>query len=80
MSMWGSWATASTSHCSRGFLANRTFHGSFWGNYTDLSEVMALAAQDKIRHTLKMFTFGQINEYIDLLRTGEIVGRAVMKF
>ena len=58
----------------------QTFHGSFCGNYTDLSEVMALAAQDKIRHTLKMFTFGQINEYIDLLRTGEIVGRAVMKF
>src|SRR5215471_15798014 len=58
----------------------QTFHGSFWGNYTDLSEVMALAAQDKIRHTLNMFTFNQINEYIDLLRTGEIVGRAVMKF
>ena len=58
----------------------QTFHGSFWGNYTDLSEVMALAAQGKIRHTLKMFTFDQINEYIDLLRTGEVVGRAVMKF
>jgi hypothetical protein len=38
--------------------SEQTFHGSFWGNYTDLSEVMALAAQDKIRHTLKMFTFG----------------------
>jgi propanol-preferring alcohol dehydrogenase len=58
----------------------QTFHGSFWGNYTDLSEVIALAAQGKIRHTLKMFTFDQINEYIDLLRTGEVVGRAVMKF
>ena len=41
---------------------------------------MALAAHGKIRHTLKMFAFDQINEYIDLLRTGEIVGRAVMKF
>ena len=41
---------------------------------------MALAAEGKIRHTLKMFTFGQINEYIDLLRHGDIVGRAVMKF
>ena len=58
----------------------QTFHGSFWGNYTDLSEVMALAAEGKIRHTLKMFTFNQINEYIDLLRAGEIVGRAVMTF
>ena len=58
----------------------QTFHGSFWGNYTDLSEVMALAAEGKIRHTLKMFMFDQINEYIDLLRHGDIVGRAVMKF
>src|SRR5499425_916166 len=58
----------------------QTFHGSFWGSYTDLSEVMALAAQGKIRHTIKTITFDQINEYIDLLRTGEIVGRAVITF
>jgi propanol-preferring alcohol dehydrogenase len=58
----------------------QTFHGSFWGSYTDLSEVMALAAQGKIRHTVKAITFDQINEYIDLLRTGEIIGRAVIKF
>ena len=32
------------------------------------------------RTEIKMFTFNQINEYIDLLRRGEIVGRAVMKF
>ena len=61
-------------------IRDRTFHGSFWGNYTDLSEVMALAAQGKIRHTVKTITFDQINESIDLLRTGEIVGRAVIKF
>src|SRR5262249_56769212 len=58
----------------------QTFHGSFWGSYTDLSEVMALAAQGKIRHTVQTISFDQINEYIDLLRTGEIVGRAVVKF
>ena len=58
----------------------QTFHGSFWGSYTDLSEVMALAAQGKIRHTVKTITFDQINEFIDLLRTGKIVGRAVIKF
>src|SRR5262249_35566537 len=58
----------------------QTFHGSFWGSYTDLSEVMALAALGKIRHTLENITFDQINEYVDLLRTGEIVGRAVVKF
>jgi alcohol dehydrogenase, propanol-preferring len=58
----------------------QTFHGSFWGNYTDLSEVMALAAENKIRHSIKSFKFDEINENLDLLRTGDIVGRAVMKF
>jgi alcohol dehydrogenase, propanol-preferring len=58
----------------------QTFHGSFWGNYTDLSEVMALAAEGRIRHTIKPITFEQLNENIELLRTGDIVGRAVMTF
>src|SRR5262249_37331537 len=58
----------------------QTFHGSFWGNNTDLSEVMALASENKIRHTIKPFKFNEINENLDLLRTGDIVGRAVMKF
>jgi propanol-preferring alcohol dehydrogenase len=57
-----------------------TYHGSFWGNYNDLSEVMALASQGKIRHTVKTIGFEQINENLDLLRTGDIVGRAVIKF
>jgi propanol-preferring alcohol dehydrogenase len=58
----------------------QTFHGSYWGNNTDLSEVIGLAAQGKIRHTLKLFEFDQVNEYLELMRAGEVVGRAVMKF
>jgi propanol-preferring alcohol dehydrogenase len=58
----------------------QTFHGSFWGNYTDLSEVMALAAAGKIRHTIRLFKFEQVNQYLDLLRSGAVVGRAVLKF
>jgi len=58
----------------------QTFHGSFWGNDRDLSEVMALAAENKIRHSIKLFKFDEINENLDLLRPGDIVGRAVMKF
>jgi hypothetical protein len=27
-----------------------TYHGSFWGNYTDLSEVIALAQSGRIKH------------------------------
>src|SRR5262245_40119005 len=58
----------------------QTFHGSYWGNNTDLSEVMALAARGKIRHTLNVIRFDQINEYLELLRAGDVVGRTVMKF
>jgi propanol-preferring alcohol dehydrogenase len=58
----------------------QTIHGSYWGNNFDLSEVVALAAQGKIRHTLKPITFEQINEHLELLRSGEIVGRAVVSF
>ncbi|SEN20306.1 alcohol dehydrogenase, propanol-preferring [Luteibacter sp. UNCMF331Sha3.1] len=58
----------------------QSFHGSFWGNNADLMEVMALAAQDKIRHTIKTISFDELNQYIDLLRGGDIVGRAVMTF
>jgi propanol-preferring alcohol dehydrogenase len=58
----------------------QTFHGSFWGNYTDISEVTTLAAQGKIRHRLDIFKFERINEYLEKLRKGEIIGRAVMKF
>ncbi len=58
----------------------QTIQGSFWGNNNDLSEVMALAAQGKIRHTISTFGFEDINKQIDLLRSGEIVGRGVLKF
>jgi alcohol dehydrogenase, propanol-preferring len=57
-----------------------TYHGSFWGNYNDLAEVMALAAAGKIRHTVKTITLEQANENLELLRTGDVVGRAVIKF
>jgi propanol-preferring alcohol dehydrogenase len=56
-----------------------TYHGSFWGNYNDLAEVMALASQGKIRPAVKVITFEQINENLDLLRAGEVIGRAVIR-
>jgi propanol-preferring alcohol dehydrogenase len=39
-----------------------------------------LPPENKIRQSIKLFKFDEINENIDLLRTGGIVGRAVMKF
>jgi propanol-preferring alcohol dehydrogenase len=57
-----------------------TYHGSFWGNYSDLTEVMTLAQQGKIKHAIKRISFGDINENLELLRNGEILGRAVITF
>ncbi|TCL67172.1 NAD(P)-dependent alcohol dehydrogenase [Rhizobium sp. BK251] len=58
----------------------QTIQGSFWGNNTDLAEVMALAAKNKIRHTIETFPFEQINSFLDRLREDEIVGRSVLTF
>lgn len=57
-----------------------TYHGSFWGNYNDLREVVALAEQGKIRHTVKKIKFEDINENLELLRDGDIIGRAVITY
>jgi propanol-preferring alcohol dehydrogenase len=57
-----------------------TYHGSFWGNYSDLSEVVALAQQGKIRHSVKRIRFEDINENLALLRDGDILGRAVVSW
>ena len=57
-----------------------TYYGSFWGNYADLSEVVALAQSGKIKHALKRVRFEDINENIELLRDGDIIGRAVVTF
>jgi len=63
------------------FTANEfTYHGSFWGSYTDLEEVLSLAQKGKIQHTIKKIQFKDINENLELLRAGEIVGRAVVVF
>ena len=47
-----------------------TYHGSFWGNYNDLSEVVALVQEGKVRHTVKPIRFEEVNETLDLLREG----------
>lgn len=57
-----------------------TYQGSFWGNYSDLKEVVALAQAGKIKHSLVRVPFKKINEHLELLRDGDIVGRAVVSF
>lgn len=57
-----------------------TYHGSFWGNFNDLSEVISLAKQGKIKHSIDVIKFDQVNETLERLRTGDVVGRAVIKW
>jgi alcohol dehydrogenase, propanol-preferring len=57
-----------------------TYHDSFWGNCSDLSESVALAQQGKIKHTLKKVRLEDINENLQLPRDGDIIGRAVVTF
>lgn len=85
-------ATAGT-YCSVGLVGTRidiplfpfvarefTYHGSFWGNYNDLREVITLAQQGKIRHTLRKVRFDEINEALGQLRDGDVIGRAVITY
>ncbi|THI98779.1 NAD(P)-dependent alcohol dehydrogenase [Nocardioides sp.] len=58
----------------------RTFHGSFWGNYNDLDEVVKLAEQGGIKHSIHEIKWEEVNETLDAIRVGDIVGRAVIKY
>ncbi len=57
-----------------------TYHGSFWANYSDLQEVLTLAQQGKIQHSVKRIRFEDINENLEMLRRGDIIGRAAIVF
>lgn len=52
--------------------------GSLWGNYNELREVIELQSQGKIKSNIRKFTLNEINQAIDLLKQGEIVGRGVI--
>ena len=57
-----------------------TYFGSFWGNYNDLSEVLALAAAGRIKHTVTRVRFDDVNETIDAIGRGDVLGRAVIVY
>ncbi len=52
--------------------------GSLWGNYNELREVIELQSQGKIKSNIRKFSLNEINQAIDLLKQGEIVGRGVI--
>jgi propanol-preferring alcohol dehydrogenase len=55
-----------------------TLTTSYWGNLSELREVVALAQQNRIRVRTQRFSLAQSNEAYDLLEAGKIEGRAVV--
>jgi propanol-preferring alcohol dehydrogenase len=60
--------------------AEKSYFGSFWGNFNDLTEVLSLADQGLIKHNIIPVTFDDINDNLDALGRGDMVGRAVIVF
>jgi len=57
-----------------------SYFGSFWGNHNDLTEVLALAGQGLIKHNIIDVSFDSINDSLEALGRGDMVGRAVITF
>jgi propanol-preferring alcohol dehydrogenase len=57
-----------------------SYFGSFWGNYNDLTEVLALAQAGQIKDTVTPVHFDDINDTIDAIGRGDVVGRAVVVY
>lgn len=53
-------------------------YGSLWGNYNELREVLELAKKGLIKHHVQKFSLSKVNDAIELLRDGNILGRAVI--
>ena len=58
----------------------KSYFGSFWGNYDDLAEVLALASEGLIKHSITPVTLDDVNANLEALARGDVVGRAVLVF
>jgi len=58
----------------------KSYFGSFWGNHNDLQEVLTLASQGLIKHHVVPVKLDDVNENLEALGRGDIVGRAVIVF
>ena len=48
----------------------KSYFGSFWGNHNDLTEVLSLADEGLIKHTIVPVKLDDINDNLDALRHG----------
>lgn len=55
-----------------------SYFGSFWGNFTDLSEVVALVQEGKVKHSVERVRLDDVNDALNRLGTGDVLGRAVI--
>jgi alcohol dehydrogenase, propanol-preferring len=58
----------------------KSYFGSFWGNHNDLVEVLTLASEGKIKHHIVPVKLEDVNDNLEALGRGDIVGRAVIVF
>lgn len=56
----------------------KSYFGSFWGNHNDLTEVLSLADEGLIKHTIVPVKLDEINDSLESLGRGDVVGRAVI--
>jgi propanol-preferring alcohol dehydrogenase len=57
-----------------------SYHGSFWGNQNDLREVLELLKGGRIEHAIERVPFEGVNEALERLGEGDVVGRAVIVY
>jgi len=57
-----------------------SYYGSFWGNFSDLTEVISLVQNGKIKHSIEKVKFDDVNEAINRLGYGDVIGRAVIVY
>ncbi|MDX1872966.1 NAD(P)-dependent alcohol dehydrogenase [Mycolicibacterium sp. 120266] len=58
----------------------KSYFGSFWANHNDLQEVLALASDRQIKHHINTVKLDDVNDTLQALGRGDIVGRAVVVF
>lgn len=57
-----------------------TYYGSFWGNFNDLTEVLALAQAGQITDSVTQVRWEDVNETLDAIGRGDVLGRAVIVY
>jgi propanol-preferring alcohol dehydrogenase len=71
-------AGGSLPYSFRGLPSECIVTNSKWGSYTELEEVLALAATGKVQARIQRFSLEDINEMFYLLERGQIQGQAVI--